>query len=245
MRDAGLSVRAFFTTRHGGYSEGPYASLNVGDHVGDAADAVRANRARVAEHAGAPVTFLRPTHGRDVALIEVAGAEAPEADILVTATPGVALATLGADCVPLVMHDGATGAVAAAHIGRRGLVEGTVDATVAALLSLRGAHGGLLSAVVGPAICAACYEVPEAMRDEAAHLHPAAWATTRQGTPALDIPGAVAARLEMRGVTVTRHGACTAEDPDYFSHRRDGVTGRHAGVIVCGSRGVSLRGEKP
>ena len=242
MIDAGLSVRAFFTTRDGGTSGPPYASLNVATHVGDDPGAVARNRAIVEDAAGAPVTYLVAEHGIRVHTVRAAGEEVPPADVVLTTVPGLAVAAIGADCVPLLLHDGATGAVAAAHVGRAGLYAGAVDAAVAALLDLRHEKASLatLCASVGPAICGSCYEVPAAMRDEVATRHPSALTTTRWGTPGLDIPRAVEARLDELGVgQILRRGACTYEDEQFFSHRRDGTTGRQCGVIVCG---VSLRG---
>ena len=240
MIDAGLPVRAFFTNRRGGGSVAPYDSLNVADHVGDDPEAVARNRATVSVAAGAPVTFLRAEHGTRVAIVDTPGAEPGAADVLVTRTPGVALGAIAADCLPILMHDSATGAVAAVHAGREGLYMGAVDAGAAALLDLRvGAHGEL-SASVGPAICGRCYEVPPDMRDRVAARHPEARSTTRAGTAALDLPRAAEARLLALGFAqVVRVDRCTLEDPALFSHRRDGVTGRHAGVIVC-EPGVSV-----
>lgn len=244
MIDAGLPVRAFFTSREGGSSEHPYASLNLAAHVGDEARAVAGNRAAVEDEAGARVAFIVAEHGARVHHVVDAGAPVPAADILVTDIPGVALAALAADCVPLLLHDASSGAVAAAHIGRKGLWAGAVDSAVAALLDLRPASASreLISASVGPAICGKCYEVPLSLRLEIAGRHPTALSSTRWGTPALDIPRAVETRLGELGVTsILRSGACTFEDPEFFSHRRDGVTGRQGGVVVCG---VSLQGGR-
>ncbi len=241
MLDAGLPVRAFFTDREGGVSEPPYDSLNLATHVGDEPGAVETNRATLATMAGVPVTIMDPHHGATVARITEPGQAAPPADILLTTVPGVALATLAADCVPVLIHDPVTGAVAAAHIGRMGLHGGAVDNLVAAIADLRGTWKDLriITAVIGPAICGKCYEVPEAMRAEIAHRHPAAFSTTKWGTPALDLPRAVEARMAELGLTVVKHARCTFEDPQLFSHRMDGVTGRQSGVIVCEGPGVS------
>ncbi|WP_062522418.1 polyphenol oxidase family protein [Demequina silvatica] len=243
MLDAGLPVRAFFTTRAGGSSAAPYDSLNVATHVGDSPEAVALNRATVSALAGAPVSFLHAEHGIRVAEVTVPGEDPPVADVLVTRTPGVAIGAIAADCVPVLLHDAATGAVAAVHAGREGVRMGAVDAAVAALLDLRtpaqrrDRRG--MAASIGPAICGRCYEVPEEMRDQVASRHPTARSVTRAGTPALDLPRAIETRLGELGVAdVLRHRACTLEDPTLFSHRRDGVTGRHVGVIVCG---VSVR----
>jgi len=234
--DAGLRVRAFFTTRDGGVSEAPYASLNVADHVGDAPEAVALNRAIVSERAGTPVTFLRAQHGITVARVHGFDQAPPAADALVTSVPGVAVAAIAADCAPVLMHDEATGAVAAIHAGREGLFAGVIDAAVAELLDIRGGWRtpGELSASIGPTICGQCYEVPEDLRARVGARHPSAMATTRHGTAALDISRAIEARLAQLGFDqVVRSRVCTAEDPELFSHRGEGVTGRFAGVVVC------------
>ncbi|MGC4175765.1 polyphenol oxidase family protein [Demequina sp.] len=240
--DAGLPVRAFFTTRDGGVSVEPYDSLNLADHVGDLPAHVDLNRAAIAEAAGAEPVFVVAEHGATVHHVSRPDAVVPPADILVTDVAGIALVALAADCVPLLLHDGASGAVVAAHIGRQGLWKGAVDAAVAALLDRRPARASraLIFASVGPAICGQCYEVPAEMRREIAERHPTAFSTTRWGTPALDIPRAVETRLGELGIgQVVRVRACTHEEAQFFSHRRDGVTGRQAGVVVCG---VSLLG---
>ena len=243
MIDAGLPVRAFFTARDGGVSDAPYATLNLATHVGDNPSHVDLNRSVVEDHAGAAVAFLNAAHGVRVHRVVDARLPMPQADILITDVPGVALATIAADCVPLLLHDARTGAVAAAHIGRAGLWEGAVDAAIAALLDLRArkASRALISASVGPAICGRCYEVPTGMRFEVGERHPSAVSTTRWATPALDIPRAVETRLGELGVgSIIRQRFCTFEDTSFYSARREGVTGRHCGVVVCG---VSLRGE--
>ncbi len=236
--DARLPVRAFFTDRHDGVSSKPYDAMNLADHVGDDPSAVAVNRTLVREMAHAPVVFMRPEHGARVAVLGseyLDGREPPEADVLVTDVPGLALATLAADCVPLLLHDGASGAVAAVHIGREGLRKGAVDAAVAALIDIR--HGWrsqqTVTASIGPAICGHCYEVSSEVRAEVAAIHPMALASTSSGRPALDLPRAVAVRLAELGFqNVVRHRFCTMEDLNLFSYRRDGVTGRQVGVVV-------------
>lgn len=233
--DAGLPVTAFFTERAGGVSLAPYASLNLADHVGDDAVAIERNRGIVSARAGASVTYLKADHGIAVARIAHPGGSIPRADVLVTTEAGVALGAIAADCAPVLIHDGASGAVAAVHCGREGLFLGVIDAAVAAVIDLRGRRSsGMLTASIGPAICGRCYEVPLDMRERVAARHPAARSSTRKGTPALDIPRAIESRLAELGFgEVVRSVVCTYEDARYFSHRRDGVTGRHAGVIVC------------
>lgn len=238
--DARLPVKAFFTDRHGGVGEKPYDTLNLADHVGDSDSVVDLNRAAVEELAGGPVIFLRPEHGVKVARLDASYLEGrrepPVADVLLTTVAGLSLATLAADCVPLLAHDAESGAVLAAHIGREGLRKGAVDAAVAAIVDLRRgwARPQSVTFSLGPAICGKCYEVSSAVRAEVAERHPLAFSTTGWNTPALDLPRAVAGRLTELGFDrVVRHRSCTFEEQRLFSYRRDHVTGRQAGVVTC------------
>lgn len=230
--DAGLRATAFFTARDGGVSAPPFDSLNLSHGVGDDAAHVAANRERLAVLAGAPVAYMSQIHGALAALVSGSD-EAPEADALITATPGLALAVMVADCVPILAHHPDSGAVAAIHAGRRGVHSGVVDAAIGRLREIAGP--GAINASIGPAICGGCYEVPAELRDEVARSVPEARAETTWGTPSLDLVAAVRAQLRHAGVHVVRvDSRCTRESPDLFSHRRDGATGRFAGVIVCG-----------
>lgn len=187
--------------------------------------------------------WMRQVHGAGVGVVDATtppGAELPDVDALVTSEPGRALAVQVADCVPVLLASTA-GPVAAVHAGRRGLVAGVVEATLAGLSSL-GAPPDTLRAVVGPAIGGCCYEVPAVMRDAVGARYPRAAATTTWGTPALDLPGAVTTLLRDRGVEVVapaQPGAhpgfgCTRCDPAgrWFSHRVDPASGRQLGVVV-------------
>ena len=237
--DARLPVRAFFTDRHDGVSVRPYESLNLATHVGDDDAAVNINRGVVEERVGVPVIFMRPDHGIAVARLDESyldGGEPPVADVLITTVKGLGLATLAADCFPLLVHDASSGAVAAAHIGREGLRKGVVDAAVAAIVDIRRSWTRPESVTfsIGPGICGKCYEVSGQVRSDVSERHPMALATTSWGTPALDLPRAVEGRLAQLGFThIFRHHYCSFEELRLFSHRREGTTGRQAGVIVC------------
>jgi YfiH family protein len=229
--DAG--ARWAVTDRSGGVSDGPYDSLNLGDHVGDDPGRVAANRALLATEIGArpaDVRFMSQVHGSRVAPVgRDAEAQPPEADALVTQDPGVVLAVLVADCVPVLLM--APDAVAVAHAGRRGVVDGVVPAAVAALRQLDVAAASIV-AVVGPAICGACYEVPAAMQDEVCGRVPAARSTTRQGTRGLDLRAGAVAQLRAAAIgSIHVSPWCTAEHADLFSYRRDRVTGRFGGLV--------------
>ena len=236
-----------FTSRRAGAgaSTGPYASLNLGGAVGDDATAVTRNRALVAEAVGvAPdrLLFAEQVHGTDVVVADGpwAGA-APRADAVVTRTPGLALGVLVADCVPVVLSDPAEGVVGVAHAGRRGLAAGVVPAVLAALRDL-GARR--VEAHVGPSVCARCYEVPPAMRDEVAAVVPVSASVTRTGTASLDLAAGVAAQLVDGGATVEVHPGCTAERDDLYSYRRDGVTGRFAGLAWLDGQTATAAGPR-
>jgi YfiH family protein len=226
----GVVVRAV-TGRDGGTSVGPYRGLNLGDHVGDSAEAVAANRSALAASVGVPAERLlvaRQVHGRQVALVDRPASDGPpEADAMVTATPGLVLAVLVADCVPVMLVAPAEGVVAVAHAGRRGMVEGVVTAAVEAMRDLSATQ---VLGTVGPSVCPRCYEVPAGLRAEVAAQEPVAASVTRTGTPAVDVAAGVLAQLARAGASVVQVGGCTAEDPDLYSYRRDGVTGRFAGL---------------
>lgn len=214
-----------FTNRTGGVSTGAFASLNFGLHVGDDSIAVKSNRKVLQERLG-PVQFMSQEHGNKIALIENVIEIDPVADSLVTGIPGISLAVQVADCIPLLLSS--SEAVAAVHVGRKGLVNAVALRTLE-LMREMGATS--ISAIIGPAICGKCYEVSEDIFNEVVELHPSAAAKRGDGTFALDLPAALTKVLEGEGVTVSHEGNCTVEDSQLFSYRRDGVTGRQVGVI--------------
>jgi polyphenol oxidase len=152
-------------------------------------------------------------------------------DALVTREIATPIGVLVADCLPVLIA-APGGVVAAAHVGRRGLASGVLQATVAAMTA-NGADSSGAVAVIGPGICGRCYEVPQQMRDDVDRLVPGSASTTRSGTPALDLAAGAEAILRKDGIGVVRlTGICTMEDPRFYSYRRDGRTGRFAGVVV-------------
>lgn len=226
-----------FTDRWGGVSAVPYEELNLGGAVGDDPAAVLTNRAWAAKSLGldaSRVVWMNQVHGNDVAEVDGPWTDprsTPPVDGLVTATRGLALAVLTADCVPVLLADPVAGVVAAAHAGRPGMVAGIVSEAVDAMESL-GADPERIVARTGPAVCGRCYEVPEAMRAEVAAVEPAAYAETSWGTPAVDVTAGVHAQLERLGVRDREQSpVCTLESDDHFSYRRDRTTGRLAGYV--------------
>ena len=214
-----------FTNRTGGASSGAFASLNLGTHVSDDLTTVLTNRELLAKELG-PVQYMSQVHGNRVVIVEEVTDEDPTADALVTGIPGISLAVQVADCIPLLLHSDE--AVAAVHVGRKGLVNGVA---LAALDVMREMGSKEISAIIGPSICGRCYEVSQEIHDEVIALHPSARAVTTQGTPALDLTAALRVVLEIAGVAIQDESRCTVEDGSLYSYRRDGVTGRQAGII--------------
>jgi YfiH family protein len=216
--------RALFTTRRGGVSVGPYASLNLGRWTDDDPDAVHRNRRVVADAIGVSLDAVvqgRQVHGVRVERRANADRAVNEADGQATATRGLATLVLTADCLPVALIG--SSAVAMLHAGWRGLAGGVLENGVEALRAL--GDDGPLEAAIGPGAGACCYEVgPE--------VHAAFGPVAHRGT--IDLKAIARERLTAGGVEAVHDvGLCTmCSDPElFFSHRRDGgVTGRQAGI---------------
>lgn len=235
---AGRAAHWIMTSRHGGVSAEPFDDWNLAAHVGDEAAAVQSNRdvlATLAGLSGRAYVYMRQCHSADVAVVRDAGVpEVQQVDALVTDTPGLLLVALAADCVPVALMDVQAGVVAAVHSGWQGMVRDVVGSAINQMVDL-GAEPGRIRAVLGPSICGACYAVPPERQAEAAAAQPASAVTAADGQPAIDVRAGLAARLRSDGILVESVGGCTAEDPELFSYRRDGLTGRQ-GVAVWWTR---------
>jgi len=251
LLDATGLVKHAFTTRRGGVSTGPLASLNMGFGVGDAPENVRANRRLVCEALGcdpAHIVAGRQVHGHRAAVVGAAergrGALDPETalpgtDILLTATKGVVLTSYYADCVPLFFLDPAVPAAALAHAGWRGTVQKAGAACVRAMTAAFGSEPGRLWAVIGPAAGRCCYEVDEPVQREFARAFPR-WPDLLMprgpGRWLADLKEANRRTLVAAGVRPERievSPLCTVCRPDlFFSYRGAGVTGRMASLMV-------------
>lgn len=235
--------RHAFFTRRGGVSTGPFASLNLREGAGDEPDAVRENRRRaVAAFGTDPHRWVgvRQVHGRRVVAASEAGDDV-EADAIVAVAPGWTLRVGAADCVPLLLGDPASGAVAAVHAGWRGAVAGIVEAAVERLGRDVGSDPSSMHAAVGPSISGPQYQVgPELVEAFADAGFPASIVAPdphRADRWRLSVPEAVRFALQRAGLAQGRvhvGGWCTASDPErFYSHRRDrGVTGRHWAVVA-------------
>jgi YfiH family protein len=215
----------FFTDRLGGYSQGDFSSLNLALHVEDDPALVLKNRELMTEQHGATM-YMNQVHGDDVAVITNTEHASPTCDALITSTPGITLAVLTADCIPLLLSS--QNVVAAVHVGRRGLVNGVARKTVQMMREL-GAQE--ISGKLGPSICARCYEVDQKTFDEVVALHPTAKSQSATGTTSLDLAKALVVDLSILSVQCTVDNRCTNEDPNLFSYRKSHRTGRQAGLI--------------
>lgn len=230
-----MRARRVVTTRTGGASGPPYDAFNLGAHVGDVPDAVASNRRRLTRELGVEadhLIWMDQVHSATVGVVsEPADAPVPATDGLVTTTPGLVLAVLAADCVPVLMVEPAAGVAAAAHAGRPGAAAGIALRALETMVGL-GAQPARVDVLLGPAVCGACYEVPAEMQAEVEAALPGSASTTRKGTTGLDLRAGLAAQLLAAGVgAVVTDPRCTAEDRSLYSYRRDGTTGRHAGLV--------------
>jgi len=213
-----------FTSRRNGASLAPYESLNLAQHVGDSAETVSLNRQLLSKMTG-PIQFMNQVHGDEVVEIKSL-IDDPTCDGLITSVPGIALAVMVADCIPLLLTS--TTVVGAVHVGRRGLMNSVAVKTIESMRKLGAAQ---IHAQLGPSICGRCYEVPQDLADEVIAKHPAASSLTNNLTPALDLPRALIAELVAHDVTYEASPICTLENDEYFSYRRHNITGRNAGVV--------------
>ena len=225
---------------------------NVGLHVGDDPSLVRERRRSLARRLGRDVVWMDQTHSIRVDLLRMRGGELVNADtdallgrpargewgpvdadgVVIDARGcqgAPALAVQTADCLPVVLSASSGQVVAAVHAGRRGLLGGILARAVERMHSI---VDGPVDALIGPAICGRCYEVPADMADESEDLMPGIRALTSWGTPALDLPHAAASSLRAVGVRVEIDERCTLEEPSLFSYRRDSSCGRQALIIV-------------
>ena len=235
--DVGVAgIHAFTTLRAKGTSDAPFQSLNFGDHVGDDPQKVKFNRdiLRDSLPGNVPPRWLQQIHGVDVvAAHSLAEGEVPVADAIWTDRPGMAVAVMTADCLPIVLAGLHSDWVAIVHAGWRGLAAGVIEATLAAVPgSFEGAR-----AWFGPAIGPCCFEVGAEVRATflerfGATVTGCFSSADSSGKYLADLAGMAALRLHDLGINKVSHsGRCTAcESQNFFSHRRDGITGRMATV---------------
>lgn len=201
------------------------APNNLALHTGDDPILVAGNRRALQKelHLDA-LQFMHQSHSDKIRIVEEFSVEDFNADALISTKPGLGLAVLVADCIPLLLSSPTV--VAAVHVGRVGMTNGIVDKTIDIMEGL-GASG--IIAWIGPSICGNCYEVSPQMYDEVTTFFPAS--ATSSAKHSLDLPRGTIAILRERGIDTHALGLCTLENPQFFSHRRDQSIGRQAGVI--------------
>lgn len=230
---APAGVRAVATTRSGGVSEPPFDSFNLADHVGDARQAVHANRQRLRKLLGLAVEpcWLAQVHGANVVTADDCDVP-PVADASTSRERGRVCAVLTADCLPLLLCSRAGDCVAAVHAGWRGLAAGVIEATLEAMAT----PAGEVLAWLGPAIGPAAYEVGDEVRTrfvETDKRAAAAFQANERGRWQVDLYALARNRLRAAGVSdITGGRHCTYTEPErFYSHRRAGRCGRTAALI--------------
>ena len=232
-------MRVFCSTRHGGVSPAPYDSLNLGDHVGDQPAHVAQNRLLWAELCRARPVFLQQVHGTQVVEITAQTPDGTQADACWTSATDVACTIMVADCLPVLFHAPAQKRVAAAHAGWRGLAGGVLENTVQSLIGKGSVED--VQAWLGPCIGPTAFEVGEEVREAFVAADPHAQAAFKPlATPGkylADLPALARQRLHGAGVTQVEGNDgslswCTFNQAQtFYSHRRDGVSGRFAASI--------------
>ncbi|KQO82206.1 peptidoglycan editing factor PgeF [Rhizobium sp. Leaf262] len=224
----GRHIRHGFFTRHGGVSGGIYRGLNVGIGSNDDRDAVLENRTRVAQWFDLPLEKLATVHqihSPDVVVVDgTYDGDRPQADAMVTATPGVVIGVLSADCGPILFADAQAGVVGAAHAGWKGAVSGVLENTIEAMIAL-GAKRERIVAALGPSICQENYEVGPERVESLKEMNPAHAAyfspSPNAGHAFFDLKQLTVDRLVAAGVQAENLGLCTYPDDDrFFSFRR-------------------------
>jgi YfiH family protein len=250
-------IKTMITNRHGGFSQAPFDSLNLGLHVGDDSATVEKNRDALRVVLPSEPIWLNQVHGTQVidadASKEIKDAciDVPSADASVTSTPGRVLAIMTADCLPVLLASSDGKVVGAAHAGWRGLAAGVIEQTVALMRSKKNQQNNQINqahaeteteteseilAYLGPAIGPHAFEVGSEVRDIFLAQNPASAACFEQlqekGKYLADIYGLACLRLNALGIEhIEGGGECTLQDPDYFSYRRDQQTGRMGSFI--------------
>jgi YfiH family protein len=238
--DSLTPFRHGFFTRRGGASSGIFSGLNCGPGSSDQSDIVRVNRARVADAMGLPASALvtvHQTHSADVVTLDAplpADQPKPQADAMVTATSGVALGILTADCQPVLFADPVAKVIGAAHAGWRGALSGVIENTIDAMISL-GANRTRITAVIGPCISQQAYEVgPEFLESFLAEDTDFSrfFSNGANGKYQFDLVSFGLSRLRGAGVSnASWIGHCTYADPGRFYSYRRSV---HAGQVDYG-----------
>jgi YfiH family protein len=230
-------IKTMITNRHGGFSQAPFDSLNLGSHVGDDSAVVQKNRDALKALLPNEPVWLNQIHGTQVADVDEHGSGVPNADASVTTRPGRVLAIMTADCLPVLLATKDGKVVGAAHAGWRGLAAGVIEQTVTLMRAKQNNQTqSEILAYLGPAIGPHAFEVGSEVRDIFMAQNPASAACfeplQEKGKYLADIYALASLRLNAMGIDfIEGGGECTLQNPDYFSYRRDQKTGRMGSFI--------------
>ncbi len=227
-----MIVKTLFTDRHGGVGEAPYDTFNLAFHVGDTPSAVAVNRQILQQRYDTPpIVWMEQVHGDTVRIVENADLDTISAcDAIVTDRPGIALAVMVADCIPILLHDPERGVVAAVHAGRNGTFLQIAPKTVETMAERFGCRPEEMRVWMGPSIRVCCYEVGDEIAEIARKNFGEAYVNGRSlDLPALNLDQLLKTGVKPENIEVS--SVCTRCDKNYFSYRREGTTGRFAGLI--------------
>lgn len=224
-------ISVVITSRFGGFSDNAFSSWNLADYVGDQPAAVAANRQKLTQLLSADsLKVLAATHSADVQFVDIETAVLP-GDGFVAKSKGLGLVALAADCATFALIDPVAQVIAVGHCGWKGLVAGLPQSLVREFAAQGGTPSDSI-AVIGPTICAKCYEVPA----DRVELVAANCQNAKLDNTHLDIAAGVHEQLGHFGFEIEHITACTAESDALYSYRRDGITGRHALAVVIHQR---------
>lgn len=230
-------IEAFFTTRHGGESLAPYETLNMAFHVGDNPKHVTANRMHLSAQLGVRTTLvsMEQVHGNRVCCVDGESAT-PVCDAMMTHERHRALMVMVADCIPILFFDPIHQVIAVAHAGRAGVFENILARTITALSQRYETKPQELLVALGPSIGVCCYEVGSDIAQKAYELGFEAMVIKKKARYYLDLHAIVKQQLRESGIdarSISWHTQCTAcNTEDYFSYRKEGITGRFCGVVM-------------
>ena len=231
---APTNVAACMTTRNGGVSQGPYHSLNLGDHVGDQAPWVAQNRALLESRLNLPSApqWLNQVHGTQIIELPYNGPQPPQADGSVSRDVGPVCAVMTADCLPVLLCDKAGSVVAASHAGWRGLAAGVIERTIETMAVTPESLLAWLGPAIGPEAFEVGEDVVQAFVSQQSDSHQA-FRHTSENRWLADIYALARLRLRAIGVAnISGGGYCTFHEPKrFYSYRRDKLTGRMAALI--------------
>ncbi len=222
-----MNIIYHFTTSHGGFSKEPYKSLNLSDYVGDDEDLVLKNIEQVKSNIGIEkMCFMKQIHGDTVKIVND-DTKKYTCDAIITNQKNLALCVLVADCIPVLLYDEKNHIIAAIHVGRAGVFKEIVKKTIFKMNQCFNSNPQNITAFIGNCIHQCCYEIKGDILKDTEIKYPSFVKNSH-----LDIHGILNEQLKNLGVNIVDEGKCTSCNHEFFSYRRDKITGRNAGIIM-------------